>query len=71
MRQKKRIGVRLAMTVGCFLVSLATMAIGAGPYQATGIKIVERPNGTPTLTLRHHDVEGKVLFEDRLSAGAR
>lgn len=31
---------------------------------------VERLDGAPTLTLRHHDVEGKVLYEDRLTAAA-
>ncbi len=29
---------------------------------------VERINGTPTLTFRHHDVDGKVLYEDRLKS---
>jgi alkaline phosphatase D len=32
---------------------------------------VERLAGQPTMTLRHHDVDGKVLHEDRLSAAAR
>ncbi len=29
---------------------------------------VERINGTPTLTFRHHDVDGKVLYEDHLKS---
>jgi alkaline phosphatase D len=29
---------------------------------------VERVNGQPTMTFRHHDVDGNVMFEDRLVA---
>ena len=29
---------------------------------------VDRPKGRPTLTLRMHDVDGGVLFEDKLPA---
>ena len=31
---------------------------------------VERAAGVPTLTLRFHDVDGRVAFEDRITAGA-
>ena len=29
---------------------------------------VERDSGTPTLTFRYHDVQGRVRFEDKLRA---